>query len=194
MTDSLRRRGREIAVRIALGAPAWQVIRQLVSEGARLAAAGTVAGMLASILLARWLARIPPYGERAAVWIWLAAPVVPITAVLLAGVLPAPPRIDAGPDHNHTRRHVNRTRPRLGAREAGRRRGRPGQPQSDVLALQEGARTTRRVRSSTGADRRTSVTTTTRSISASASAREFARVHRPSHGRRRVCGTTPRRP
>ena len=34
------RRQREVAVRIALGAPAWYVIRQVVSEGARLAAAG----------------------------------------------------------------------------------------------------------------------------------------------------------
>jgi ABC-type antimicrobial peptide transport system permease subunit len=89
MTDSVRRRRRDIAVRIALGAPAWQVIRQVVSDGARLAAAGTVAGMLASIFLARWLARTPPYGDRAAAWTWLAAPVVLITAVLLAGVLPA---------------------------------------------------------------------------------------------------------
>lgn len=61
----------------------------MISEGARLAAAGTVAGMLASIVVARSLARITPPNEPAAVWMWLAAPLVLITAVLVAGALPA---------------------------------------------------------------------------------------------------------
>jgi putative ABC transport system permease protein len=89
MTDSVHRRRREIAVRIALGAPAWDVIRQVLSEGARLATAGAVAGMLASIFVARSLARLTQHNEPTAIWMWLAAPMVLIGAVLLAGALPA---------------------------------------------------------------------------------------------------------
>ncbi len=89
MTDSARRRRREIAVRIALGAPGWRVIRQVVSEGARLAAAGTVAGMLGSILVARSLAHITPNDGPVAVWVWVAAPLVLLGAVVVASVLPA---------------------------------------------------------------------------------------------------------
>ena len=89
MTDSVRRRRREIAVRIALGAPARDVIRQVLSEGARLATAGAVAGMLASIFVARSLASLAQHDEPTAIWMWLAAPMVLIAAVLLAGALPA---------------------------------------------------------------------------------------------------------
>jgi predicted permease len=89
MTDSVRRRRREIGVRIALGAPAWYVIRQVVSEGARLAAAGTVVGMLASIMVARWLARLTPHHEPVALWVWVAAPLVLMAAVVVASALPA---------------------------------------------------------------------------------------------------------
>jgi ABC-type antimicrobial peptide transport system permease subunit len=89
MTDSVRRRRREIGVRIALGAPAWHVIRQVVSEGARLAAAGTVVGMLASVMVARWLAHITPHHEPVALWVWVAAPLVLIAAVVVASALPA---------------------------------------------------------------------------------------------------------
>ena len=64
MADAARQRRREIALRIALGAQGWRVIRQVLAEGLRLAGAGTVAGMLGSILVARWLARIA--AERAA--------------------------------------------------------------------------------------------------------------------------------
>ncbi len=88
MTDSARRR-REIAVRIALGAPGWRVIREVVSEGARLATAGTIAGMLGSILVARSLARITTDDGPVAVWVWVAAPLILIGAVVVAGVLPA---------------------------------------------------------------------------------------------------------
>ena len=89
MTDSVRRRRREIGVRIALGAPAWYVIRQVVSEGARLAAAGTVVGMLASVIVARWLVRITPHHEPVALWVWVAAPLVLLAAVVVASALPA---------------------------------------------------------------------------------------------------------
>jgi putative ABC transport system permease protein len=89
MTDTARQRHREIAVRIALGAQGWRVIRQVLAEGLRLAGAGTVAGMLGSLVVARWLARITPSAGSLPVWVWLAAPVVLVGAVAIASVLPA---------------------------------------------------------------------------------------------------------
>lgn len=97
MIDSARRRRREIAIRIALGAPRWRVIRHIVSEGARLAVAGTIAGMFASMLVARLLARIAPNGSSAATWVWLAAPLVLMVAVAVASVLPARRALIADP-------------------------------------------------------------------------------------------------
>ena len=46
MADAARQRQREIAVRIALGAQGWRVIREVLAEGATLAGAGTAAGMV----------------------------------------------------------------------------------------------------------------------------------------------------
>jgi predicted permease len=89
MTDAARLRRRETAVRIALGAQGWRVVHPVLAEGLRLAAAGTVAGMLGSILVARWLAGVAPSAGAPTVWVWLAAPLVLIVAVALASVLPA---------------------------------------------------------------------------------------------------------
>ena len=89
LADSARQRRREIALRIALGAQRWRVVRQVVIEGVRLAGAGTAAGALGALLAARGLTRISPGAADAAAWVWLAAPVVLLAAVCLASVLPA---------------------------------------------------------------------------------------------------------
>jgi predicted permease len=89
MADAARRQRREFAVRIALGAPGWRVVRQVLWHGMRLAGAGTVAGMLGSLLVARWLARITPGAGWPAAWLWLAPPLLLAAAVIVASVLPA---------------------------------------------------------------------------------------------------------
>jgi putative ABC transport system permease protein len=89
LADSARQRRREIALRIALGAQRWRVVRQVLIEGVRLAGAGTAAGALGALLAARGLTRISPGAADATAWVWLAAPVVLLTAVCLASVLPA---------------------------------------------------------------------------------------------------------
>ena len=88
MTEAARQRRREIAVRIALGAQGWRVIRQVLAEGIRLAGAGAVAGMLGSFVVARWLARIAS-SPGPSLWVWLAAPLVLFAAAAIASMLPA---------------------------------------------------------------------------------------------------------
>ena len=59
MTETARR-SREFAVRLALGAQGWRVVREVMVDGLRLAAVGAITGMLASLLVMRWLAAISP--------------------------------------------------------------------------------------------------------------------------------------
>jgi ABC-type antimicrobial peptide transport system permease subunit len=87
MADSMRQRRREVALRIALGARGWRLIRQVLVEGFSMAAAGTVAGLMASALAARWLELTPPT-LRPGLWVFVIAPLALTTAVLVASVLP----------------------------------------------------------------------------------------------------------
>ena len=89
MADSARRRRREFAVRLALGAQGWRVLRQLMIEGMRLAGAGAIAGMIGSVLVARWLAAITPGAGWPAPAIWIAAPLLLAAAVTVASAIPA---------------------------------------------------------------------------------------------------------
>jgi hypothetical protein len=89
MSDATRRRRREIAVRLALGAQGWRVARQVLSEGIRLAGAGTASGILGSLLVARWLSQVTPTAATAPLWAWLAAPLVLVVSVAIASIVPA---------------------------------------------------------------------------------------------------------
>jgi putative ABC transport system permease protein len=89
MTEAARQRRREFGVRIALGARGWRLIREILSEGLRLAAAGTIAGLLGSLLVARSLAGVAPSGGSPTLWAWLSAPLTLLIAVVMASVLPA---------------------------------------------------------------------------------------------------------
>jgi hypothetical protein len=89
MSDSVRRRQREIAMRIALGAQARRVVGQVMWEGLRLATAGAAAGMAASIAVSRWIAGISPTARTPPLWVWLAAPGILAGVVVIASVLPA---------------------------------------------------------------------------------------------------------
>ncbi len=89
LSDDARRRRRELAIRIALGAPRWRVIGHVLAEGLRLACVGTLAGMLMSFALSRWMRGITPGSGSPALWVWLAAPLALAVVVTMASVLPA---------------------------------------------------------------------------------------------------------
>jgi len=89
LNDAARQRRRELAIRIALGAQRWRVIGLVLQEGARLACAGTLAGMLASLALSRWMSGITRGSGWPTLWVWLAAPIALAGAVTMASVLPA---------------------------------------------------------------------------------------------------------
>jgi ABC-type antimicrobial peptide transport system permease subunit len=88
MSEAVRRRRREFAVRIALGARGRQIIRQVLADGMRLAAAGAGAGGVLSLLVTRWLRQIV-HDPGAPLWAWVVAPLVLTAAVMIASVLPA---------------------------------------------------------------------------------------------------------
>jgi hypothetical protein len=89
MADAARRRQREFAMRLALGAQGWRVVRSVLSEGLRLVVIGAAAGMLASLLVARWLTAIVPGAGWPSAGIWVAPVVLLAGAVAIASVIPA---------------------------------------------------------------------------------------------------------
>jgi hypothetical protein len=89
MSDAARRRRREFALRIALGARGPHVIGQVVAEGMRLVIFGTFAGMAGSLVVAQWIALISPATDGPSATIWLIAPLSLVIAVGIASVLPA---------------------------------------------------------------------------------------------------------
>ena len=97
MGDAARRRRREFALRIALGARTRHIVNQVIAEGMRLVLAGTVIGMLGAALVARWMARITPTDEPLSLWIWIAAPLMLVLAVTVASVFPARQALAANP-------------------------------------------------------------------------------------------------
>jgi len=87
LEDMVRRRRREIAIRIALGARRRHVMQLILSAGFRLAAAGTVAGLAATIAV--WYSALSgAHSEWPPLWCWLAGPVILPAAVALSSMLP----------------------------------------------------------------------------------------------------------
>lgn len=88
MSEAGRRRRREFAVRVALGARGAHLVGQVLGDGLRLAAAGLTVGMVAALPVKQWMgvmtrdAGLPP-------WIWIATPLVLLLAVAIASIVPA---------------------------------------------------------------------------------------------------------
>jgi hypothetical protein len=97
MSEAARRRRREFALRIALGGRGRHLITQVMTEGMRLVVAGTILGVIGSVMVAQWIGRVTPTDEPLSPWIWIAAPLTLMIAVLMAGVLPARAALSSDP-------------------------------------------------------------------------------------------------
>jgi predicted permease len=86
---SAAQRAREIGVRLAIGATRPQILRLLLTRGARLAVAGALAGLPLAALAARgmrgMLYDMTPWDPV----LWLSMPLVLVAAVLVASYVPA---------------------------------------------------------------------------------------------------------
>lgn len=97
MAEAARQRRRETALRVALGAQAWRVRREVFATGARLAGGGLVIGILGALASSRMLARISPSATPLNAWAWVAAPLLLMASVAIAGLLPARRALMADP-------------------------------------------------------------------------------------------------
>jgi ABC-type antimicrobial peptide transport system permease subunit len=89
LAESARQRQREVALRLALGARGWRVVRQIIGECGRLAGAGVVVGSIASVIVARWLTRITPDAGSPGARGYLTAALVVAGEVAIGCMLPA---------------------------------------------------------------------------------------------------------
>jgi FtsX-like permease family/MacB-like periplasmic core domain len=89
LSDAARERGRELAIRIALGARRRHVIGHVLREAGQLAGAGTLAGVLGALFLSPLLLRIVPTSGSPKLWLWIAGPVMLAGAAAIASVIPA---------------------------------------------------------------------------------------------------------
>jgi len=87
-------RSRELALRVALGASRWRLVRQLLTEAMVLSMLGGAAGLTTAVLLLAALNRwgLPGYGDLAAevdLSVYLVALVLTLVSGLLFGMIPA---------------------------------------------------------------------------------------------------------
>ena len=94
---SVNLRLHEYAVRIALGASVWQVMRLVVGQGVRLAVAGTAIGLVCGIVLARALAGILYQVPGADPLTLAGAAFVALASAVLACYVPARRVVDNDP-------------------------------------------------------------------------------------------------
>ena len=74
---STSRRASEFGVRLALGASGGQIVRAAMRDGVRYAIAGVALGLIASVVLTRWMSSM----------LFGVTPTDPLTYILLAGVM-----------------------------------------------------------------------------------------------------------
>lgn len=89
LADSVRARQREIALRLALGAPPSSIAYGVFRDGLRLAGAGALLGMAAAWVGLRLLLHADDGLVQPAAWIWAACPAALIVMVAIASIGPA---------------------------------------------------------------------------------------------------------
>jgi putative ABC transport system permease protein len=89
LSYAVTQRTQEIGVRVAIGAQRSDVIRLVLSEGTRLAAAGTILGVAGAYVASSVLSSFVYGVTTTDLWSFLAAAVALILVALLACYLPA---------------------------------------------------------------------------------------------------------
>jgi ABC-type antimicrobial peptide transport system permease subunit len=86
---SVSARTREFGIRLAIGSEPRDLLRRVLGEGALIAGAGIVTGVVAGLALARAVARFVQNVEVPGVVPIVGAAVVLVTAAVLASLMPA---------------------------------------------------------------------------------------------------------
>ena len=89
LSYSVAQRTREIGLRMALGAGAGEILRQLLREGLAVVLAGTAAGLLGALFLARLLGSLLYGVSSRDPWTFVGVPLVLLAVALLATWIPA---------------------------------------------------------------------------------------------------------
>jgi hypothetical protein len=89
LAESARQRRREVAVRMAIGAQGWTLVRLLAAEGVRQVMVGVLVGAVIARLSARWLTAAVPGAGLPTLRMYLAAAVMLVVAAAVALVSPA---------------------------------------------------------------------------------------------------------
>jgi hypothetical protein len=89
MSDTVRQRKREIALRLALGARAGGIVAGILADGLRIAALGGAAGLAAAWIAVRLVVYAHPDFRAPALWMWMACPAVVALLVAIAVIAPA---------------------------------------------------------------------------------------------------------
>jgi ABC-type antimicrobial peptide transport system permease subunit len=89
MSQLVANRGRELAVRLAVGENPGGVIRRVLAQNARLAGAGSLAGGVIAWQGGRFLQTLLGGAEATAPWTYLAAVFLTVGLTQLAGLVPA---------------------------------------------------------------------------------------------------------
>jgi ABC-type antimicrobial peptide transport system permease subunit len=88
-SDAERRRQRDRAIQIALGAQRWRIVFMIVKEAGRLAFVGILIGTLLSFAILRILIADVTAVVSPPLLVWLIAPLLPAALVMIASVFPA---------------------------------------------------------------------------------------------------------
>jgi putative ABC transport system permease protein len=89
MAYSVSQRTREIGIRIALGAQGWNVLRLIMEQGAKLALAGVVVGVVGAIALTRVMASLLFGVSATDLGTFFVVPLIVLVLILVGCYIPA---------------------------------------------------------------------------------------------------------